>query len=250
MQKLCDTCSTKLLQHVLLSSPSRHGGEAIDRRDSPPSPPDAAAEKDEGSQGLQPPEDIRWERLDKARFFVLGAGLFSTVSAALYPSVVLKTRLQVTPVASAGAAALPPSAIATAAAILRREGALAFYRGFTTSLAGIVPARTLYLGAFEATRSAFGLVVLSLGAPEPAVSAAVGATAGLAAAVAAQVVWTPIDVISQRLMVQGKPCPASRYRGSIDAFREIRKFSDWVLEVFHLLGFGPWASWSHVYFIA
>jgi len=202
---------------VLLSPPRRHGGEAIDRRNSPPPPPDAAAEKDEGSQCLQLPEDIRWERLDKARFFVLGAGLFSAVSAALYPAVVLKTRLQVAPVA----AALPPSAFGAASAILRREGALAFYRGFATSLAGTVPARALYMGALEATRSAVGPIALSLGAPEPAASAATGAAAGLAAAVAAQIVWTPVDVISQRLMVQGNPCPASRYRGGVDAFRKI-----------------------------
>jgi hypothetical protein len=28
------------------------------------------------------------------------------------------------------------------------------------------------------------------------------------------------------------------------------QFSDWFLRVFHLLGFGPWVSWSNVYFIA
>ncbi|GJN33854.1 hypothetical protein PR202_gb22481 [Eleusine coracana subsp. coracana] len=212
---------SKPIQHVLHSPACRHGGEAIDRRDAPPPPPDAAAEKDEVSQGLRLPEDIRWERLDKARFFVVGAGLFSAVSAALYPAVVLKTRLQVAPVAASAGTALPPSAVAAAAAILRHEGPLAFYRGFATSLAGTVPARALYMGALEATRSAVGPAALNLGAPEPAASAAAGAVAGLAAAVAAQVVWTPVDVISQRLMVQGNPCPASRYRGGLDAFRKI-----------------------------
>uniref|UniRef100_A0A453KXR9 Solute carrier family 25 member 44 n=1 Tax=Aegilops tauschii subsp. strangulata TaxID=200361 RepID=A0A453KXR9_AEGTS len=184
--------------------------EAIDRRQAPPPPPDAAAEQAGGSQELQLPADIDWERLDKSRFFVLGAGLFSAVSTALYPAVVLKTRLQ-----------LPPSAAAAATTILRREGPLAFYRGFATSLAGTVPARALYMGALEATRSVVGPAALGLGAPEPAASAAAGAAAGLTAAVAAQVVWTPVDVISQRLMVQGNPCPASRYHGGLDAFRKI-----------------------------
>ncbi|RCV11881.1 hypothetical protein SETIT_2G222200v2, partial [Setaria italica] len=217
-QKLCDTRGTNLLQHVLLSPPSRHGGEAIDRRGSPPPPPDAAAEKDEGSQGLQLPEDIRWERLDKARFFVLGAGLFSAVSAALYPAVVLKTRLQWRQ--RVRQRSLPPPS-PRPPPLCAGRGPLAFYRGFATSLAGTVPARALYMGALEATRSAVGPVALNLGAPEPAASAAAGAAAGLAAAVAAQVVWTPVDVISQRLMVQGNPCPASRYRGGVDAFRKI-----------------------------
>uniref|UniRef100_A0A453KXS9 Solute carrier family 25 member 44 n=1 Tax=Aegilops tauschii subsp. strangulata TaxID=200361 RepID=A0A453KXS9_AEGTS len=114
-----------------------------------------------------------------------------------------------------------PSAAAAATTILRREGPLAFYRGFATSLAGTVPARALYMGALEATRSVVGPAALGLGAPEPAASAAAGAAAGLTAAVAAQVVWTPVDVISQRLMVQGNPCPASRYHGGLDAFRKI-----------------------------
>lgn len=39
------------------------------------------------------------------------------------------------------------------------------------------------------------------------------------AAVAAQVVWTPVDVISQRLMVQTSA--TCRYRGGADAFRKI-----------------------------
>jgi solute carrier family 25, member 44 len=215
----CDKWGRKPVQQVLLSPACRNGGEAIDRLNEPPPPPGAVAEKDEVSQGLQLPEDIRWERLDKARFFVVGAGLFSAVSAALYPAVVLKTRLQVAPVVAGTAHA--PSAVAAAAAIMRQEGPLAFYRGFATSLAGTVPARALYMGALEATRSAVGLAALNFGFSEPAASASAGAVAGLAAAVAAQVVWTPVDVISQRLMVQGNPCPASHYRGGLDAFRKI-----------------------------
>ena len=39
--------------------------------------------------------DIDWKMLDKSKFFLLGAALFSGVSAALYPVVVLKTRQQV-----------------------------------------------------------------------------------------------------------------------------------------------------------
>lgn len=58
------------------------------------------------------PAEVNWEMLDKSRFFVLGAALFSGVSAALYPAVVVKTHLQVAPP--------PQAATATAAAILRR----------------------------------------------------------------------------------------------------------------------------------
>lgn len=43
------------------------------------------------------PAEVNWEMLDKSRFFVLGAALFSGVSAALYPAVLVKTHLQVAP---------------------------------------------------------------------------------------------------------------------------------------------------------
>ncbi|XP_074579637.1 uncharacterized protein LOC141836124 [Curcuma longa] len=158
------------------------------------------------------PAEVDWEMLDKWRFFVLGAGLFSGVSAALYPAVVVKTRIQV--------AQPPPPCLRAMASILRHEGARGFYRGFATSLAGTVPARALYMGALEATKSAVGTATLRFGVPEPAATAAASAAAGLSAAIAAQFVWTPIDVISQRLMVQSSAA-AAKYRGGVDAFRKI-----------------------------
>lgn len=166
----------------------------------------------EDARGM--PAEVSWEMLDKSRFFVLGAALFSGVSAALYPAVVLKTHLQV---------AAPPQAAASAAAaaILRRDGPRGFYRGFGASLAGTVPARALYMAALEATKSAVGSAALRLGVAEPAASAAASAAGGVSAAVAAQVVWTPVDVVSQRLMVQTAPVAAARYRGGADAFRKI-----------------------------
>ncbi|URD85028.1 Mitochondrial carrier protein [Musa troglodytarum] len=173
------------------------------------------AEEEEGAAAaeIHLPAEVDWEMLDKWRFFVTGAALFSGVSAALYPAVVLKTRLQV---------AQPPSpCLRAAAAILRHEGPRGFYRGFATSLAGTVPARALYMGALEATKSAVGTATLRLGVPEPTASAAASAAAGLSSAVAAQVVWTPIDVVSQRLMVQGSAAAAARYRGGVDAFKKI-----------------------------
>ncbi|THU44624.1 hypothetical protein C4D60_Mb02t09340 [Musa balbisiana] len=173
----------------------------------------AEEEEEAAAAEIHLPAEVDWEMLDKWRFFVMGAALFSGVSAALYPAVVLKTRLQV---------AQPPSpCLRAAAAILRHEGPRGFYRGFATSLAGTVPARALYMAALEATKSAVGTATLRLGVPEPTASAAASAAAGLSSAVAAQVVWTPIDVVSQRLMVQGSAAAAARYRGGVDAFKKI-----------------------------
>ena len=48
--------------------------------------------EDESSEEVHVPGEIDWQMLDKSKFFFLGAALFSGVSAALYPVVVLKTR--------------------------------------------------------------------------------------------------------------------------------------------------------------
>jgi solute carrier family 25 protein 44 len=173
----------------------------------------ATAAASGGEEVRAMPAEVSWEMLDKSRFFLLGAALFSGVSAALYPAVVLKTHLQVSP---------PPAAAAstTAAAILRRHGPRGFYRGFGASLAGTVPARAVYMAALEATKSAVGSAAVRLGVAEPAASAAASAAGGVSAAVAAQVVWTPVDVVSQRLMVQ-TAAAGPPYRGGADALRRI-----------------------------
>ncbi|KAF3319984.1 solute carrier family 25 member 44-like protein [Carex littledalei] len=159
------------------------------------------------------PAEVSWEMLDKSRFFVLGAALFSGVSAALYPAVVLKTHLQVPQHSQ------QPRPLLTAAQILRTDGPRGFYRGFGTSLAGTVPARALYMAALESTKSAVGTAALRLGLPEPVASTTASAAAGVNAAIAAQLVWTPVDVISQRLMIH-----KHKYLGGVDALKKIIKY--------------------------
>ncbi|KAL8152309.1 hypothetical protein V2J09_010069 [Rumex salicifolius] len=143
------------------------------------------------------PAEIDWNMLDKSRFFVLGAALFSAVSGALYPAVVLKTRQQVS-VSTTCCSEL-------AFLMLRREGLRSFYRGFATSLTGTVPARALYMTALEITKTTVAGAGSRVGLSDTATAAVSSATAGLSASIAAQLVWTPVDVVSQRMMVAGKP---------------------------------------------
>ncbi|KAF8406846.1 hypothetical protein HHK36_005967 [Tetracentron sinense] len=178
----------------------------------------STAEED-SAQEIHLPADIDWQMLDKSKFFFLGAVLFSGVSATLYPVVVLKTRQQIFQTQM--------SCIKTAFSIMNHEGIRGLYRGFGTSLMGTIPARALYMTALEVTKSNVGIATIQLGFPEPTAAAIANAAAGLSAAMAAQIVWTPIDVVSQRLMVQGSNNPnfpkASpyKYRGGMDAFRKI-----------------------------
>lgn len=175
------------------------------------------AAEEESAQEIHIPADINWEMLDKSKFFVLGAALFSGVSGALYPAVLMKTRQQVCH--SQG------PCIRTAFTLVRHEGLRGLYRGFGTSLMGTIPARALYMTALEVTKSNVGSAAVSLGFTEAKASAVANAVGGLSAAMAAQLVWTPVDVVSQRLMVQGSAglVNASRcnYVNGFDAFRKI-----------------------------
>ncbi|KAL2974341.1 hypothetical protein AAZX31_14G098900 [Glycine max] len=113
------------------------------------------------------PKEIEWHMLDKSKFFFLGASLFSALSAALYPAVVLKTRQQVS--------SAKVSCGNMSRAIMRCEG----FRGFGTSLMGTISARALHMLSFR---------------------------------MPAQLLWTPVDVVSQRLMC---------YRNGFEALRKI-----------------------------
>ncbi|KAK8602442.1 hypothetical protein V6N13_057928 [Hibiscus sabdariffa] len=183
----------------------------------------SATEDDSGPE-IHIPADIDWHKLDKSKFFFLGAALFSGVSAALYPIVVLKTRQQVS--------SAQVSCFKMSFSIMKYEGFRGFYRGFGTSLMGTVPARALYMGALEVTKSSVGTATVSLGFSDTTATAIANAAAGLSSAMAAQLVWTPIDVVSQRLMVQGYNDINSsknvnpnvnfcRYRNGLDALRKI-----------------------------
>ncbi|GAB4842601.1 hypothetical protein Ancab_012576 [Ancistrocladus abbreviatus] len=208
---------------------------------------------EDSEQEIHVPADIDWQMLDKSKFFILGAALFSGVSATLYPVVVLKTRQQV--------AQSQISSVRTAFWLVRNEGIRALYKGFGTSLMGTIPARALYMTALEVTKSNVGTATVSLGFPEPTAAAIANAAAGLSAAVAAQLVWTPVDVVSQRLMVQGNcnrntPNASNcKYLNGIDAFRQIIK-ADGIRGLYRgfgisILTYAPsnalwWASYSVV----
>lgn len=167
---------------------------------------------------VQVPAEIDWHMLDKSKFFFLGAALFSALSAALYPVVVLKTRQQVS--------SAKISCRNMSSAIMRYEGFRGFYRGFGTSLMGTIPARALYMSALEVTKSHVGTASVQLGFSDTTSTAIANAAGGVASAMAAQLVWTPVDVVSQRLMVQGSSNnklihDLNSYRNGFDAFRKI-----------------------------
>lgn len=180
----------------------------------------AASERPSTSMSL-PQAEINWDRLDKTKFFVVGTGLFTGVTAALYPFSVIKTRLQVA--ASGGAAdAARSSALATARSIAKYEGIPGFYRGFGTVVAGTIPGRCVYLSVLEVIKSSTLGATATLGLSETTAAGLAGVASGLCASLATQLVVVPVDVISQRLMAQGaRGSGPPKYAGGLDAFRTI-----------------------------
>ncbi|XP_071729724.1 uncharacterized protein [Rutidosis leptorrhynchoides] len=174
------------------------------------------ADNNHGTDHIHLPADVNWDTLDKSKFFFLGAALFSGISGTLYPSIVLKTRQQVV--------VKNTPCLKLAVTILKNDGFKGFYRGFGTSLMGTVPARALYMGALEITKSSVGCATVNLGLTEAKAAAIANGVAGVTAATCAQLVWTPIDVVTQRLMVQSKgknSLSGFKYYNGIDAFRKI-----------------------------
>ncbi|KAB2049909.1 hypothetical protein E1A91_A13G219400v1 [Gossypium mustelinum] len=204
----------------------------------------SASEDDLGSD-IHVPADIDWHMLDKSKFFFLGAAFFSGVSAGLYPAMVLKTRQQVS--------STQISCFKMSFSIMRCEGLRGFYRGFGTTLMGTIPARALYMGALEVTKTSVGSSTVRLGFSDTTATAIASAAAGLSSAMAAQLVWTPIDVVSQRLMVQAPNASPCRYKNGLDAFRKIL-FADGLKGLYRgfgisMLTYAPsnavwWASYS------
>ncbi|TQD84027.1 hypothetical protein C1H46_030410 [Malus baccata] len=173
--------------------------------------------------------EINWDKLDKTKFYVVGAGLFTGVTVALYPVSVVKTRLQV-----ASKDALERDALSVAKGIWKADGIPGLYRGFGTVITGAVPARIIFLSALEATKVAAFKMVQPLKLSEATEAAFANGVAGMTASLFAQSVFVPIDVISQRLMVQGYSGHA-KYTGGLDVARKVIK-SDGIRGLYRGLG--------------
>ena len=143
-----------------------------------------------------PPPEVTWEALDKRRFLQNGLVLFSVVTTALFPLSVIKTRQQ--------ADRLPSDGMLSAVRKLARaEGLRGLYRGYSTVVVGTLPIRGLYLSVLEVTKAQCRTWEAPAGLPEALRTGAADFVAGATASCVTQCLVIPVDVISQRLMVQG-----------------------------------------------
>ena len=129
-------------------------------------------------------------RLDKKKFFVVGAGLFTGVTAALYPVSVVKTRLQV-----ASKDTLERSAFSVVKGLLKTDGIPGLYKGFGTVIIGAIPTRIIFLTALETTKVASFRVVEPFRLSETTQAAIANGIAGMASSFLSQTLFVPIDVV-------------------------------------------------------
>ncbi|BAT83235.1 Carnitine/acylcarnitine translocase-like protein [Vigna angularis] len=173
--------------------------------------------------------EINWDKLDKTRFYVVGAGLFTGVSVALYPISVVKTRLQV-----ATKDAVERSVFSVVKGLLKTDGVPGLYRGFGTVITGAIPARIIFLSTLETTKVAAFRMLEPFRLSETTQAAIANGVAGMTSSIFAQSVFVPIDVVSQKLMVQGYSGHA-QYSGGLDVARKVLR-SDGIRGLYR--GFG------------
>ncbi|KAF8039008.1 hypothetical protein BT93_B1527 [Corymbia citriodora subsp. variegata] len=161
--------------------------------------------------------DINWDRLDKMRFHMIGAVLFTAQSALLHPAAVVKTRIQV-----AGSGVSQMRGMVVFKHILRNDGIPGVYRGFGTSAVGSLPGRVLALTSLEVSKDMTLRYMERFDMPEATRVGVANGVAGMLSNLVSCVYYVPLDVICQRLMVQGLPGTAS-CNGPFDVVRKVMK---------------------------
>ncbi|KAG9459866.1 hypothetical protein H6P81_004374 [Aristolochia fimbriata] len=161
--------------------------------------------------------NINWERLDKTRFHVIGAVLFTAQSASLHPIAVVKTRMQV-----AGGGLAHMRGFSVFKNILRYDGIHGLFRGFGTSAIGSLPGRVLVLSSLEVSKEMVLKKTENLEMPEASRIAVANGAAGMVSNLVSCFYYVPLDVICQRLMVQGLP-GTKQCNGPYDVIRKVVK---------------------------
>ncbi|KAI4353448.1 hypothetical protein L6164_002397 [Bauhinia variegata] len=124
---------------------------------------------------------------------------------AMFPVDTLKTRMQVL----SGSCSVQPIGVRQAlGSILKLEGAAGLYRGIGAMGLGAGPAHAVYFSVYEFCKEA-----LSGGDPN---NSAAHAVSGVCATLTSDAVFTPMDMVKQRLQLKGSP-----YRGVVDCVRRV-----------------------------
>ncbi|KAG8372825.1 hypothetical protein BUALT_Bualt12G0107300 [Buddleja alternifolia] len=170
--------------------------------------------------------NINWDRLDKTRFHIIGAILFTVQSALIHPTAVVKTRMQV-----AGSGFSQMTGLSVFRHIIWSDGVPGIFRGFGASAIGSLPGRVLSLTSLEMSKDITLKYTEGLNMPEATRIGIANGVAGMVSNLVSCVYFVPLDVrspkgalseICQRLMVQGLP-GTTPCNGPFDIVRKVIK---------------------------
>ncbi|KAG6667882.1 hypothetical protein CIPAW_01G131600 [Carya illinoinensis] len=159
--------------------------------------------------------DINWDRLDKTRFHIIGAILFTAQSDLLHTTAVVKARMQV-----AGSGLSNMRGISVFEQILKTDGIPGLFRGFGTSAVGSLPGRVLALTSLEVFKGMMLKYTEGLDMPEATRIGIANGVAGMLSNLVSCVYYVPLEVVCQRLMVQGIP-GTTVCNGPFDVVRKV-----------------------------
>lgn len=153
-------------------------------------------------------KQIEWQHIDKLRYYAIGTSFFVGINAILYPSDVIKTRLQVQ-----RTNVLYKGTMDALFKTVKSEGLKGLYKGFMVSQLSVLTGH-FYVTSYEISRSQ--LSFLGDGSR--------GFLAGGFAAVTEQFLANPVEVVSQKLMIQGQGKSNVKLKGatriSLDLFKD------------------------------
>lgn len=136
--------------------------------------------------------------MDKTKFHILGAILFTAQSGLLHPTTVVKTRLQI---AAPGPFSYTKgmSGFTYAMGMLRNDGIAGIFRGFGTSAIGSMPGRVLALTSLEMSKDIMLKHTQGIDIPEAPRIGLANAVAGIVSGLVSCVYFVPLDVVSNFL---------------------------------------------------
>lgn len=181
---------------------------------------------------------LQWSDIDKYKFFGYGTFLYSALTITLHPMTVLKTRQQVRSSAVPKNSLLHQPTLKSTFRELQKSRGLFRGAGVVVSLA--IPARVIYIFTLETSRYECQQVLWSISNTVypnrmnqeyvgPLVASIAGGVSGGLAAMAAQCLAVPMDVISQRQIsmsdakyaTEGSAWSVTKHALQIDGWRAL-----------------------------
>lgn len=148
------------------------------------------------------PENVKqidWDHMHKWKYFLYNSAFMLTLDSAIYPASVIRTRLQMQRCDT-----LYKNSFDAFAKIARHEGFRGLYRGFLVAQLGILTGASYFL-TYEVARKKLSYLD----------EASRGFIAGFSAAVVDQCFSNPLQVVTQKRMLEGQTSTKpTRLRGA------------------------------------